>query len=150
MPDPVSYQNVSSSSHVVECEPVPVGPETATESASDFDCFEAEPGVRSLVERHTETSPRRAEPAQADIPYAEIGRHCLSKAVGVAAALESFSELGVFKSTLELVECVYSQINEAQDSANIERAAELCEDEGGIPTGVIRGELQCIDPEVFK
>jgi hypothetical protein len=150
MPDPVSYQNASASSHVVECEPIPIGPETQTESAADFDCFEAGPGVRSLVENHTRTEVRRAEPVNADVPYAEIGQKCLSKAVGVFAAVESFSPLAALKAGLELSECVLSQINEAEENATLAHSVEVCEDQGGVPTGVILGSLQCIDPEVFK
>jgi hypothetical protein len=150
MPDPVSsYQNTSSNS-VVECEPVPVGPEAATESASDFDCFEAEPGVRSLVEKQTRTELRSTESVPAEIPYVEIGKHCLSKVMGLAAAVESFSLLGVVKSGLEIMECVEGQINEAQDQANRDRASEACTDEGGIPLMGPDFQVDCLGPGMFK
>jgi hypothetical protein len=157
MPDPVSCNPPSDGSHVIECDPVVIGPEPETAETEDVRPGE-EPGVRALVA--SQTPPYRVRGrvsvhVDVPVPVGEILRDCSTKLLGAVTALGSaerqhpaLASLNAMKAGLEIGQCVADTIARVTTEAQEQRAVEACEEHGGTPLGFVLGELTCeVSPE---
>jgi len=67
-------------------------------------------------------------------------------AVGAASASIPVIALGGVKAGMELGQCLAEEINDREAGASIQRAIEECHENGGVPIGLLPGELTCAVP----
>ena len=155
MPEAVSCHKTAGSP-AIQCDPVLIGLEPDTLAQVAAQPSEGEPGVRSLVDGHAATlRVRKEERVVVDVapPVGELARSCGVEAVATALAAASVQSqnpvvlaLNVFRTVLDLGQCIDETLERETLAAQHQRAIELCKENGGEPIGFVLETLTCEVP----